>query len=436
MAKSNTRPTKMSVRHSTLDRISDLPENVLENILLCLPIRDAVRTSSLSKKWRNKWEDAPQLIFDTTFAPTTQRTQINKLLMTIYEVLLLHSGPIHKFTLSFPGLRSCLEIDRLVLFLSRKGVREFKLCISIGSLHKLPSYLFSCLQLKHLSLRSCIFTPPPTFKGFSTLITLKLQEVQFPQNFKDFISNCCLLEELMLDSCTDLSRLEINCPKLKLLYYIGSYQTLCFKNMPHLAAVSIYEIEAKSEGMKIPDLVQVLHSLPALKYLSVDYYFLKTLVGLPTPLKHLKSIIIYFVSFTKLEEVTSVFHLLRSSPNLQDLQIEMYPEAGAYAIKPVELLEAEQLLKVEGQSKYSLNQLRKVKLQKFNGSRPEVEFVKFLLAKSPVLETISLQPHEGTSNDKQLAILMEIIRFRRASTNAEIICEKFVEEYDDDIVSM
>ncbi|XP_050238040.1 F-box/FBD/LRR-repeat protein At1g13570-like [Mercurialis annua] len=283
MAKSNTCPKKTSVHPSNLDRISDLPENVRENILMYLPIRDGVRTSILSRIWRNKWADAPQLIFDSTFPRISDKSQTNKHLMTVYEVLLLHSGPIHKFTLSFSGLKSCPEIDRMILFLSRKGVQDFKLCISSGYPHNLPSYLFSCLQLKHLRLRLCIFTPPPTFKGFSTLISLRLQNVQFPQNFKDFISNCCLLEELMLVSCTNISCFEISCPKLKHLYYIGSYKTLCFKNMPHLEKVSIYEIEARSKRMKIPDLVQVLHSLPALKYLGVDYYFLLTLVIHDTP---------------------------------------------------------------------------------------------------------------------------------------------------------
>ncbi|XP_050224285.1 F-box/FBD/LRR-repeat protein At1g13570-like isoform X2 [Mercurialis annua] len=383
MAKRNTRPRKMSVHHSDLDRISDLPENVLEKVVMCLPIRDAVRTSILSKNWRNKWADAPQLIFDTTFTPMRQVSQTNKHLVTVYEVLLLHSGPIHKFTLSFPGLKSCPEIDRLIHFLSRKGVQDLKLCISTGNSHKLPSYLFSCLDLKYLCLSLCILTPPTKFQGFRTLIRLKLLNVQLPSNFKNFICNCWSLEELMLDDCSDISCLEISCPKLKLLYFNGSYQTLRIRNMPHLATVSIYVIDVKSEGLKVQGLL--LHNLPALKYLSVDDYFLK-----------------------------------------------FYSEA----VEPFELLDAEELLKAEGQSDYSLNHLQGVKLQNFNGSRPEIEFVKFLLAKSPVLGKISLQPHSGISNDKKLAILEEMIQFRRTSPNAQIICEKFVAEFADVVVNM
>ncbi|KAI8527414.1 hypothetical protein RHMOL_Rhmol12G0073200 [Rhododendron molle] len=37
---------------STSDIVSDLPDNILEKILVLMPIQDAVRISVLSKKWR------------------------------------------------------------------------------------------------------------------------------------------------------------------------------------------------------------------------------------------------------------------------------------------------------------------------------------------------------------------------------------------------
>ncbi|KAK4364830.1 hypothetical protein RND71_016188 [Anisodus tanguticus] len=37
------------------DRISSLPCDILEKILGCLPLRDAIRTSVLSKQWSYKW---------------------------------------------------------------------------------------------------------------------------------------------------------------------------------------------------------------------------------------------------------------------------------------------------------------------------------------------------------------------------------------------
>uniref|UniRef100_A0A7N1A954 F-box domain-containing protein n=1 Tax=Kalanchoe fedtschenkoi TaxID=63787 RepID=A0A7N1A954_KALFE len=43
------------VDQAFIDRISDLPSNLLDCILIRMPIRDAVRTSLLSRKWRHRW---------------------------------------------------------------------------------------------------------------------------------------------------------------------------------------------------------------------------------------------------------------------------------------------------------------------------------------------------------------------------------------------
>lgn len=275
-----------SVRSLTSDRISNLPSNVIENILMCLPIRDAARTSILSKTWWHKWVDVPQVVFDDTFLGNSQgliqgSTSTELLMKTVYEVLLLHFGPIHKFILSISGLKSCPEIDRLILFLSKKDIRDFNLQISSEDhrRHKLPSYLFSCLKLRYLKLRSCIFKPPPSFKGFSKLISLEFREVHFDADFlKDFFTNCPLLEKLVLDRRVEISCLEINAPNLKLLHYNGVYECIYFKNAPRLAELSVYQTpgaELDNETRNHSSLIEVFSSLPALEYLSVDYYFLE-----------------------------------------------------------------------------------------------------------------------------------------------------------------
>ncbi|XVF43344.1 hypothetical protein PTKIN_Ptkin02bG0033000 [Pterospermum kingtungense] len=47
------------------DIISNLPDNITEQILARLSIRDAVRTSVLSRNWRYRWTTIPHLVFDT-----------------------------------------------------------------------------------------------------------------------------------------------------------------------------------------------------------------------------------------------------------------------------------------------------------------------------------------------------------------------------------
>ncbi|KAK4364828.1 hypothetical protein RND71_016186 [Anisodus tanguticus] len=52
-----------NARSSGVDMISNLPCNILENILGCLDLRNAMRTSFLSKDWRYKWVRRPKLEF-------------------------------------------------------------------------------------------------------------------------------------------------------------------------------------------------------------------------------------------------------------------------------------------------------------------------------------------------------------------------------------
>ncbi|KAL0004796.1 hypothetical protein SO802_012357 [Lithocarpus litseifolius] len=104
---------------STSDIISNLPSNIIENILP-LRVRDAVKTSVLSTEWRCNWVTLPQLVFDESFCPNYPANQARRteLFKTIY-----HSGPILKFTsLSIPGLQSCPEINHLISFLARSNM--------------------------------------------------------------------------------------------------------------------------------------------------------------------------------------------------------------------------------------------------------------------------------------------------------------------------
>ncbi|MFS8029610.1 putative F-box domain, leucine-rich repeat domain superfamily, F-box-like domain superfamily [Helianthus anomalus] len=46
-----------------VDRITTLPRAIVETILCLLPIKEAARTSVLSREWRYKWTIIPKLAF-------------------------------------------------------------------------------------------------------------------------------------------------------------------------------------------------------------------------------------------------------------------------------------------------------------------------------------------------------------------------------------
>lgn len=68
----------------------------------------------------------------------------------------------------------------------------------------------------------------------------------------------------------------------------------------------------------------------------------------------------------------------------------------------------------------TLSQLQIVKLSCLSGFRSELELIKFLLAHSPVLDTIFIHRSEDVKTDTALMMAEEMMQFSRASLKALI----------------
>ena len=64
--------------------------------------------------------------------------------------------------------------------------------------------------------------------------------------------------------------------------------------------------------------------------------------------------------------------------------------------------------------------LKVVKMTEMSGVPHEMEFIRFLLENSPVLEVMSIAPCSSVTEGR-LNMLIELVRFRRASPRAEIL---------------
>lgn len=414
------------------DLISDLPQSILESILTRLPIRDAVKTSILSRKWRYKWASITELVFDDECVSSSHDGNVveQSLVKFISRALFLHHGPIHKFQVSTCYLQSCPDIDQWILFLSRDSdVRELIIKLGEDEWVRLPSCLFNCKKLTHLDLSCCELDPPPRFKGFSCLRSLSLHRVLVAADaIENLIWSCPLLENLALSYFDDSLAITIRAPNLKYLYMEGDFTDIFLENTPLLLSLSVvmYMADDVAEHFELEqssncNFVKFLTRVPRLVSLAGRAYFAKYLsIGddpgpLPITFDHLKIIELFEVSFEDMKEVLVLLRLITSSPNLEEFSI-----SAGESTSPAEAPDSLDIWERECPADWTFKQLKVVKMTDVNGIPHEMDLVKFLLGSSPVLKTMTISPSTYFKHDR-MVMLIELLRFRRASSEAEII---------------
>ncbi|GJX41585.1 F-box/FBD/LRR-repeat protein-like protein [Tanacetum coccineum] len=366
-----------------MDRLSELPLNIIETILCLVPIREAGRTSILSKEWRYRWTKIPKLVFDVkTFQVSTvdgaelsiqEQKQLeanewqntnNKLIYAAGQVLLMHDGPIHEFTLSLLQFKHCIEIDHIITHLSRRtSIKKLTLDFQFAG-YMLPTSVFSFHQLTHLCLIGGCVDHEPTFNEFGSLESLILRGI--------YISDITL--QHLLSRCPLVKTLHLDIP--------SSYITISGSN------------DGSNDG---PTITELLECLPMIETLSLWFPVfdvfedVKVPRELPTPLFHLKYLDIYNVFFTNKHELIIAF-LYQKLPNCEKLK--EYDD-GVLHLNELEIYD------------FVYNKIR-------------LDFVKFILARARVLKKVRLSL-EYDCRDERFRIIKVLLGYSRASPEPAII---------------
>ncbi|XP_019150026.1 PREDICTED: F-box/FBD/LRR-repeat protein At1g13570-like [Ipomoea nil] len=402
------------------DVISELPVEVKEMILECLPTRDAARTALLSTHWNEVWLRHGRLVFDKDFLECLSKYEGEKgmaLINTINDILMLRAGPIKKFTLqvhrtSDPQPQQC-DLDRWCRFLLRNGVQELNLYISRN--HKLPSCIFLCRTIKQLSLGGFIFDLPVPSCIFPSVTSLFLENVEFSDNVKEIVYSVPNLEELVFCGCKGITNFEISSTKLERYIVIGSLF-----------------------WMKLDESRWFTRCLKTIKTLILGARFLLckdaeiATVTFPTAI-NLQVIELYDLSVSCAAQFAFVLQLLQNSPNLCQLKI-----MALDCLCSCDLTMGTRLLEEQYSCiiKQDLKILNTIIIVGFSGVTLEMLFVKMLLSKSPTLERVAIMEYvdtdiEDTSEDVN-SWRKELLCFPRASPEAQLVCG----EIDDSVFEL
>ncbi|PNY10245.1 F-box/LRR-repeat protein [Trifolium pratense] len=173
---------------STLDRISDLPDPILCNILHSFPTKFAATTSVLSKRWRYLWLSVLALDFDSNDFNSCNRL-LHSVMYSIMDNRRAITLPVHSFSFKDPSTDDYSNyqpvIDKIVDYVSQRGIQNLVLdgCLHLRCSMKLPVKLFSCRTLKVLKLNNYSGTLISD-KVDLDLPSLKTLHLSFPKPYR------------------------------------------------------------------------------------------------------------------------------------------------------------------------------------------------------------------------------------------------------------
>ncbi|KAK3225600.1 hypothetical protein Dsin_005462 [Dipteronia sinensis] len=439
------------------DRLSNLPEHIIQHIFSFLETIDVVRASAVSRKWRYFWVSMPYLDFDIdAFRSKTEEsllieTAIEKFKEFVNWVLLFQDNSIviRKFSLCCLNILDDYAIHRWITVVAQRKVQE----LSLDIFSRVPFQLPTCQSLITLRLGfdSLCILKLPTFAGFSRLKSLHLWMVIFIDSsmLGNFISSCPLLENLNIEQSffcnfkvfeicsTSLKNLivhsgdeddpngvgdglgnceiKIACPRLVSLNFVTpSTWNFCFQDVNSLQKVFIYfyhdpkHATAEECRCVLSKILEGLRNVTALKLSMGFFMFLYQEIVIPK---------FFSTSFNNLKSLTlmvcmnldkqAIINFLNLSPSLQALTIYFGQCPWSEYLKIPDI--AISCLTYH---------LKMVRLHDFEGRANELELVRFLLKNGQVLQKLSISWLESVKIRRK--IIRRIVQLPRSSSNVSL----------------
>ncbi|KAJ0435488.1 putative F-box domain, FBD domain, leucine-rich repeat domain superfamily [Helianthus annuus] len=423
-----------SIGENVDDRLSRLPEEILSHILFLMPMKFAVQTSILSKRWRYVW----MFVTNLDFGEIHSMDSLHSLTKIVDRVLKFCTpSQVKLFRLHFPYIcarKSSVSnwIDELV----RLKISELDL--QVQQL-QLPPSMFTCKTLTKLRLdRSgyafrdvwefncpvnlpclktldiAVYATPSVnaFKlisGCPMLESLSLEVTWFNMNEEDYVFNIPTLKRMKLTwSKYDLriNKVILNVPNLEHLYVRGALRSVfVMEDVSSLVEASV-PLDYVSYGHLSAEL---LKGLSGVKSLSVYNQSSPCDVNSPLPV---------FPSMTHLvlkrfRHFGQIFQFLESSPELKQMCVIL---AEPFQQKPEEYSWVEPELVPA----CMLTNLTTIKFSICEWWKRDIPFLKYMMGNAKVLKTITIA-WENMSNENEKLVCVEAVKLLpRASRYCEI----------------
>ncbi|CAL0303400.1 unnamed protein product [Lupinus luteus] len=189
------------------DRLSDLPDGVLLYIMKLMKTKHAVRTSVLSKRWKDLWKG----LTDYTLH-SQDFISLSRFKEFVYWILIdrVHPFTLHSLDFSRHGCIGHYFLCRIIQCVAAHNVQKLTIHVNLDVMDdfELPINLFNCESLTLLKLSAQSITRMmvkcPKSLGLPVLKTLHLMNVTFTATYDDCadpFSTCDMLSTLIIDHC-------------------------------------------------------------------------------------------------------------------------------------------------------------------------------------------------------------------------------------------
>ncbi|XP_047050469.1 putative F-box/LRR-repeat protein At5g02930 [Lolium rigidum] len=384
------------------DRISDLSDAVLGEIISLLPTKEGARTQILASRWRNLWRSAP-LNLDCCGLTTSW----GEVAGVVSRILSSHQGPGRCFRiLSGFCPYEAATVDSWLQSPAIDNLQE--LCLSYRRKNQSPlpllpeSFLRFSTTLRVATIEHCHLLDSivqglqfPQLRQL-TLSIVRISECSVPH----VIAGCPALECLMIRDCFGFRRLGINSISLRSVGVHAEYyrdelnfgeliieNAPCLEKLLHLGCTSDLHVSVifapKLETMRCcsnPTTKTSFGSM-VIQGLHID--------GLTTVVRTIKFLSVDMDKFC----LDTIINLMRCFPCLEKLYIQSYLSG------PKNLWLSKHKNFINGHD----IRLKKIMFKMYRGTRSQVSFVTFFVLNARVLESMILQIEHKNDNEEFLA---------------------------------
>ncbi|GJV42318.1 F-box domain containing protein [Tanacetum coccineum] len=307
-----------------VDRLSSLPDDLIHKILSFNDTLNAIKTSSLSSRWRFIWTTMTCLAFSSEDFPN-----LPKFSKFVKHVLSGRDNQreVSSVKLSFRGKASQVFVRRILDYAFSHNVQQLDITFLVESDIEFPLSRFNSQTLKHLNFKRGYFDRRCYHRGSVTLTsmwevpsitTLHLDEIKLSRdntdNFNGLISKCVNLKNLTLTRCG-----MVGSNKIEFSIFHPQLSNLTIERVPwNVRLLSVVAPRLKnliirgwgypSSGIMIsaPDLAYLLLKGPkSLKFSADDFHSLeKADISFTVPYKE------------DPQNIVGLFQLLHSVKNL------------------------------------------------------------------------------------------------------------------------